>query len=150
MLYGEGEEQMERCLGLTGTVTLIADDSDACSPNAQSDALSGLPSVTFLDSTGDDAWEIVADASTYVAEANPDGAQIDSNPFSFVMVADGFVVADAGPNALLHVALDGTISTLAVFAPTTVDAPPFLELAPGTQIPMEAVPTGLTLGPDGT
>jgi sugar lactone lactonase YvrE len=30
-----------------------------------------------------------------------------------------------------------------------VDAPPFLELPPGTQIPMDAVPTSVALGPDG-
>ena len=46
-------------------------------------------------------------------------------------------------------AANGTISTLAVFPNRMVEAPPFLGLPPGTQIPMDAVPTTVALGPDG-
>ena len=104
---------------------------------------------TLIASTGDGGFEIVADLLAYETANNPDGGHIDSNPFSLVMVEDGFVVSDAGANALLHVAMDGTIHTLAVFPSEEVEAPPFLGAPPGTMIPMEAVPTGVTVGPDG-
>lgn len=90
------------------------------------------------------------DIAVYEATANPAGGPIDTNPYSLVLLDDGgHVVSDAGMNALLHVAADGTISTLAVFPDKMADAPPFLELPEGTQIPMEAVPTGVAQGPDG-
>lgn len=41
------------------------------------------------------------------------------------------------------------MTPLATFANRLVDAPPFLGLPPGTQIPMDAVPTSVALGPDG-
>jgi hypothetical protein len=44
---------------------------------------------------------------------------------------------------------EGDISTIAVFPDTMVDAPEFLGLPPGTQIPMQAVPTSVVQGPDG-
>ncbi len=92
----------------------------------------------------------VADISAYEGTDNPHGEEIDTNPYSLVMLDDGgYVVSDAGMNALLHVAADGTISTLAVFEDTMADAPPFLGLPEGTQIPMQSVPTGVAQGPDG-
>ncbi|HMM43833.1 MAG TPA: ScyD/ScyE family protein, partial [Thermomicrobiales bacterium] len=92
----------------------------------------------------------VADVSAYEATANPAGGPVDTNPYSLVSLDDGgYVVSDAGMNALLHVAADGTVSTLAVFPDKMADAPPFLGLPEGTQIPMEAVPTGVVQGPDG-
>lgn len=96
-----------------------------------------------------DTWTTVADIAGYEAEANPDGGAIDSNPYSLVLTDDGFLVADAGMNALVHVSMDGEISTVAVFPSRMADAPPFLELPEGTQIPMEAVPTSIVEGPDG-
>lgn len=90
------------------------------------------------------------DIAAYESENNPDGGPVDSNPYSLAPAADGgYVVSDAGMNALLHVSADGEISTLAVFEPQMVDAPPFLEMPEGSQIPMESVPTGVVLGPDG-
>ena len=59
------------------------------------------------------------------------------------------MVADSGANDLLRVAADGTISVLATFPNRLVDAPPFLGLPPGTQIPTDAVPTSVARGPDG-
>lgn len=94
-------------------------------------------------------WTIVADIAGYEAETNPDGGMIDTNPFSLLMTEDGFLVADAGANALLSVSMEGDVSTIAVFPSQMVDAPPFLELPEGTQIPMESVPTSVVEGPDG-
>jgi hypothetical protein len=86
----------------------------------------------------------VADVSAYEASANPDGGQIDSNPFAIEALTDGsFAVSDAGANAVFRVAVDGTISTLAVFPARDVTMPD------GSKGKMQAVPTGLAIGPDG-
>ncbi|HUG14673.1 MAG TPA: ScyD/ScyE family protein, partial [Thermomicrobiales bacterium] len=98
----------------------------------------------------DGSWTPIADVSAYEGTENPDGGPIDSNPYSLVVVEDGFVVSDAGGNALLWVSADGMmIETLAVFETRMAPAPPFLGLPDGTMIPMEAVPTGVVEGSDG-
>ena len=104
---------------------------------------------------GDGGWDAVVDVAAHEGLENPDGGDpaeggIDSNPFSLAMAGGGgWVVSDAGANALLHVDSEGAISTLAVFAPQMVAAPPFFGLPDGAQIPMQSVPTGVVQGPDG-
>jgi hypothetical protein len=95
------------------------------------------------------SWSQVADIAGYEAANDPDGAGPDSNPNSVAATSGWRAVADAGGNTLLRVAANGAISTLAVFPSRMVDAPPFLGLPPGTQIPMQAVPTSVVQGPDG-
>jgi hypothetical protein len=115
---------------------------------AAGDLMNGYGALLEVDpATGD--WTVIADVAAYEAEANPDGGLIDSNPYSLLMVDDGFLVVDAGMNAVVHVSMTGEITTVAVFDARMVDAPPFLELPPGTQIPMESVPTSIAVGPDG-
>jgi len=104
---------------------------------------------TLVRINDDGTYTVLVDIAAYETAENPEPAAVDSNPYSLVAVDDHFIVADAGGNDLLHIDGNGTITTLAVFGPRMVDAPPFLGLPPGTQIPMEAVPTGLTVGPDG-
>jgi hypothetical protein len=94
-------------------------------------------------------WTTVADIAGYEGSANPGGGDPDSNPNSVVAAAGGQAVVDAGGNSLVWVSAKGKVSTLATFAPRMVDAPPFLGLPPGTQIPMESVPTAVVRGPDG-
>lgn len=88
------------------------------------------------------------DIAQYEATNNPESAKVDSNPYAILAVADGFVVADAGGNSLLHVDNNKTITTLATFGPRMVDAPPFLGMPEGSQIPMESVPTCVVQGTD--
>lgn len=98
----------------------------------------------------DGSWTEVADIAAYEETENPDGSEYaDSNPYGVAVDGDTVLVADAGGNTLLTVAADGTISTFGIFPEQMVDAPPFLELPEGTQIPMQAVPTSVTVGPDG-
>jgi hypothetical protein len=98
----------------------------------------------------DGSYTPIADVAAHEDAVNPDGDHIDSNPYSLIVVEDGFVVADAGGNSLLWVSADGmTIETLAVFPVQMALAPPFLGLPGGTEIPMESVPTGVAMGPDG-
>jgi hypothetical protein len=87
-------------------------------------------------------WRPVADIAAYEFAANPAGGPLDSNPYGLLAEPGSRVVADAGANALLRVAANGTVSTVAVFAarpnPTPV-GPPFVD----------SVPTAVAVGPDG-
>lgn len=94
-------------------------------------------------------WSLQEDLGAYEAAANPTGDEVDTNPYGILALPGKRVVADAGANALNEVAANGAISTLAVFRDRLVEAPPFLELPPGTLIPMDTVPTSVALGPDG-
>ena len=87
-------------------------------------------------------WKIAADLAAFEALANPDGNAPDTNPYSVLALPARVVYADAGGNALNAVAANGSIQNLAVFPNRLV---PFA----GGQIPMQAVPTTVTLGPDG-
>jgi hypothetical protein len=86
---------------------------------------------------------LVADIGTFELSDNPDGGLPDSNPQGLLSTPHGQVIADAGGNSLLS-AVRGDISTLAVF-PTRLVPDPF----GGPDIPMQAVPTTVTRGPDG-
>jgi len=99
--------------------------------------------------TPDGKWRLLQDLGQAEADRNPAGDEVDSNPYGILALAGKRVVADAGANALLQVRDDGTTTALATFDNRLVDAPPFLGLPPGTQIPMDAVPTSVALGPDG-
>jgi sugar lactone lactonase YvrE len=94
-------------------------------------------------------WRILEDLGEFEAGANPTGDEVDSNPYGILALPGQQVVADAGANALLQVRQNGAISALATFPNRLADAPPFLGLPPGAQIPMDAVPTSVAVGPDG-
>lgn len=94
-------------------------------------------------------WAQVADIAGFEATVNPDGGEVDSNPNSVAALPGGRAVVDAGGNSLVWVAAKGDVSTLAVFPERPADAPPLLGLPPGTQIPMDSVPTSVVRGPDG-
>ena len=89
----------------------------------------------------------VGDIAAHEATMNPDGGALDTNPVSLAFMGGEMFVADAGGNSLLEVRLNGDVSTVAVFPSQLADAPPFLGLPPGTQIPSEAVPTSVIKGP---
>lgn len=99
--------------------------------------------------TPDGKWRLLQDLGQSEADHNPTGDEVDSNPYGILALQGGQIVADAGANALLQVRGNGAISALATFANRMVEAPDFLGLPAGTQIPMDAVPTSVALGPDG-
>ncbi len=94
-------------------------------------------------------WSLFADVLANEVAANPDGTDIDSNPTGLVRQGEGYLVADAGGNAVVRASHKGTFTTIAVLPPGSALAPPFLGLPPGTQIPTDAVPTSVVQGPDG-
>jgi sugar lactone lactonase YvrE len=81
------------------------------------------------------------DVAGYEAINNPDGGPLDSNPFHLAAGPDGLLVTDAGGNALLNLAPDGAISTVAVFPNRFIGGP---------VLTSNAVPTGIAVAPDGT
>lgn len=86
------------------------------------------------------------DIGAFEMANNPDGGLVDSNAYGFKMLSDRAVIADAGANALLQVDLTGTVSTLATFPNRLVPPPGGGE----GEIPMQAVPTSVVEGPDGS
>lgn len=103
-----------------------------------------LGTLALLGLNGSATVTTVADIARFESTENPDGGAIDSNPFKFVRKADGsFIVTDAGGNSFLHVSNNGTIATLGVL-PEKVNPLPF---GPPTY---QAVPTGVSVGPDGS
>ena len=72
----------------------------------------------------------------------------DSNPFAMTMTGDGrLLVADAGANDVVSVDGQGAVSLVTALPFRMVDAPPFLGAPPGTQIPMQPVPTAVEIVP---
>jgi hypothetical protein len=84
-----------------------------------------------------DIWAFERDVNPDAAVGNPD---IDSNPVDVLFDGWRFVVADAGGNAI-DIVRRGGVSNLAVFPNRTVEFG-------GGQVPMQAVPTSVVLGPD--
>ena len=123
--------------------------------------------------SADGSLEKIADVAAFETVNNPDsadlGSALDSNPYGVAAVEGGSVVADAGGNDLLMVDENGEVSLVAVFpsrefefpaevlaamggvpegegAPPEGEAPPAGTMVP---IPVQAVPTSVTVGPDG-
>jgi hypothetical protein len=95
----------------------------------------------------------LVDIGAFELAENPDGGELDTNPFAFVRDdSDGTIyVADAGGNSVLSVA-SGTlnITTTAVFSDRLVSF--FADFPTNTipiSIPMQAVPTSIDIGSGG-
>jgi hypothetical protein len=82
----------------------------------------------------------LVDVAGYELSANPDGAQIDSNPYGLLALPGHRLVTDAGGNSLLDVAANGSISTVATF--------PKIPGGPAGSL-RDGVPTDVVVGPDG-
>ena len=103
----------------------------------------------------------LADLGKFEASVNPDGGVVESNPFDVEALPDGSaLVADAAANALLVVDHKGRIDWVATLPSELVPTsnikqllgcpngpPDICNLPP--EIPAEAVPTSIAVGPDG-
>ncbi|MBR8839600.1 MAG: ScyD/ScyE family protein [Stigonema ocellatum SAG 48.90 = DSM 106950] len=118
----------------------------------------------------------IADFGAYEAKYNPDGTDVISNPYSFVIKGDYAYVVDGGGNDIYKVALDGSgIKTVKAFAqqPIPFDELEFPPLPPSSQgssgapdqsqlpsgyavtpggipITQQSVPTAIAIAPNGT
>lgn len=84
-------------------------------------------------------------------DSNPDGQEVDSNPYGIAVLPDGSrLVADAGGNSLVRVAEGADPSLVAVFTPVCMPSPFGPIPGPcGGDFPASAVPTSVDVGPDG-
>jgi hypothetical protein len=80
----------------------------------------------------------LVDLADYEHSVNPDGAQIDSNPYGLLALPGHRLITDAGGNSLLDVAANGSVSTVATFPKI-----------PGPFGLRDGVPTDVVVGPDG-
>jgi hypothetical protein len=91
--------------------------------------------------------EKIADIYGFERARNPDGTTgnpaIDSNAVDLLFDGRRLAVADAGGNAIDVVNQFGGVSNLSVFSNRTVPNP-----FGGPDVPMQAVPTSVVLGPD--
>lgn len=106
----------------------------------------------------------IANLLDFETKVNPDGGEIDSNPFDVAALSGGrALVADAGGNDLLIVGPKGKVDWVATLPDQLVptdnakklvgcpDAPPELADICGLpeMIPAQAVATSVAVGPDG-
>lgn len=100
---------------------------------------------------GDGAATPHADLLAYERDRNPGAAVIASNAYAIVRSPDGdSIVSDAAMNTLLRVTPSGDVSILAKLEGRIVELPPELREEDGpSEIPMDTVPTGLAIGPEG-
>ncbi|KAB7649129.1 ScyD/ScyE family protein [Polymorphobacter fuscus] len=112
-------------------------------PAVRIGALGSAPAARNLGSvlrfTGGGAPASVADVSAYEGANNPAGGPVDSNPYHVARLSDGFLVTDAGANALLRVGDDGSVGLVASFPGRDI----------GGGFPSDSVETGIAIGPDG-
>jgi len=124
-----------------GTVYVSMQGVDSTVPAAMGTAGATLWHVLRL--TGGGRYRYGPSLYTYEATHNPDGREINSDPYALKVRGGQTIIADAAANDLLTMNAAGTIAPLAVF-------PVRLALGPGGKmIPMEAVPDSLAVGADG-
>lgn len=107
---------------------------------------------------------LIANLFAFEEANNPDGAEIDSNPFDVQSLGGrAALVADAGGNDLLKVNNQGRVGVMAVFPDELVSTAnlqgligcpePFVEdlafICDLEAMPAQAVPTSIAVGPDG-
>ena len=94
-------------------------------------------------------WEMETDLGSFEAIENPNGDEIDTNPYGVLSLPGRHIIADAGANDLLEINANGSISVLGTFPNRSVTAPEILGFPSGTTLPADAVPTSVAMGPDG-
>lgn len=85
----------------------------------------------------------IVDVAAHETAANPDGGLLDSNLYSLEITNTRGLVTDAGANALLQIAPNLSITTLAVFPARTV-------AGPAGNVQMQSVPTSVVEAADGS
>jgi hypothetical protein len=91
----------------------------------------------------------LADIAAFEAARNPDGRDLNSNPFALVVQGDDTYVTDSGGNSLLKADGANQVSLVTVFPDELVGTSHLPFPFPVPEVPAQAVPTGLTIGPDG-
>jgi hypothetical protein len=99
------------------------------------------------------SWQPLADFVAYDDTFNPDGFDVNANPYAALALPGHRYVIDAGGNDLFDVQTEArhgpALELKSIFPTRLVPAPPFLGLPPGAMIPMQPVPNSIVRGPDG-
>ncbi len=91
----------------------------------------------------------LADIAAFEASQNPDGQGLNSNPFALMVRGGDTYITDAGGNSLVKADAANQVSLVNVFPEELVGTSHLPFPFPFPEVPAEAVPTGLTIGPDG-
>lgn len=92
---------------------------------------------------GGASWTRVVDVAVYETAKNPDGGDVASNPYAFLIKDDKAFIIDAAANDLFSVGLDGSgLAVQSVFSERLITD----DL--GADIPLQSVPTSIAIGPD--
>jgi hypothetical protein len=142
------------------TVGLGGDGSfRALLPAAAADHLGVLSRIEH-----DGSVTVLSDLVEFEERRNPDGRQVDSNPYGVTAAHHGhWIAVDAGGNDVLEIESSGVVRrfvTALPLLPPAPFAPPscFADLPPeaqqnfppaGAMIPPDPVPTAVAIGPDG-
>jgi hypothetical protein len=100
----------------------------------------------------------IADFAAYETAFNPDGTDLISNPYAFVIKDDDAYVVDGGGNTIYSVGLDGSgIKDVAAFPLKVIprDQLEYPDLGPDIDpstlpVTQQSVPTGIAIAPDGS
>lgn len=116
---------------------------------ANRDNILGIPDfgnlIAINDFNGGASWTRVADLAAYEGQYNPDGTDVISNIYNFLIQGDTARVVDSGANDLLSVGLDGSGLALQSVFPGRSVANPLSD----QDIFMQSVPTSIAKGLDG-
>ena len=145
-------------------------------PNVTDVAPIGLSSMWAITGGGDQSSDgklyriskgrkaVWGDLAAFEARVNPDGGEVDSNPFDVARLTGGkALIADAGANALVISTRKGRLDWVATLPDELVstewikgiagcpDAPAEFAFVCGLpdQVPAQAVATSIAIGPDG-
>ncbi|CAL9668139.1 ScyD/ScyE family protein [Streptomyces sp. Tu 3180] len=116
-----------------GGYTVLAGFGGPGTPQLRSSLGDAAKTLGTVFRTGD--GKVLGDLVTHEAALNPDGGDVNGNPWRFVQDGSGFLATDAGANDVVAVPGTGTTSTQYVLAKN------------GTA---ESVPTGIVRKSDGT
>ncbi|HYO44016.1 MAG TPA: ScyD/ScyE family protein, partial [Candidatus Limnocylindrales bacterium] len=106
--------------------------------------------ATVQGAQGTTLADIAAYQATDPDPTDTEGIPGDSNPYGITTLGRGrLLVADAGNNDLLLIGRDGSIQTVARIPPRMVSTAHVGDPNLPPMLPAEAVPTSVTVGPDG-
>ncbi len=124
-----------------GSLSFVVQGVDLQTPATFGPQGAALQHLVHVTATG--TLQTGPDLYAYEKAHNPDGREINSDPYALVTQGTRTLVVDAAANDLLSIDGNGVISTLAVFPTRMVPGPG------GKMVPMEAVPDSIAVGQDG-
>lgn len=124
-------------IGVDGAVYTVM--ADAPIPDAQKKKLAGRRGLKQMGAVlRGKTKSVVANVGAFETKNNPDGREVNPNPYGLVVGPDRIVVVDAGANTVLSIDPRGEVSLVAVIPTRKVG-----------KKNVESVPTSVTIGPDG-